>query len=110
VITTHVLDVARGEPAVGVTVVLEALLDSRWVEIAAALTDERGRISTLSNGPAIGPGVYRLTFDVAAYQRERGRSSFFPQVQIAFNVSDPAEHYHVPLLLSPYSYTTYRGN
>ncbi|HKB12943.1 MAG TPA: hydroxyisourate hydrolase [Vicinamibacterales bacterium] len=109
-ITTHVLDVARGGPAVGVTVILELRQASEWAPVGRGETDEKGRVTTLTPGP-IAPGAYRLTFDVAAYQREMGLNvNFFPEVRITFNVKDTDEHYHIPLLLSPFGYTTYRGS
>ena len=109
-ITTHVLDVARGGPAVGVTVILELRQASEWAPVGRGTTDEKGRVMSLVDGP-FSPGAYRLTFDVGAYQREMGfHTNFFPEVRITFNVKDTDEHYHIPLLLSPYVYTTYRGS
>jgi 5-hydroxyisourate hydrolase len=108
-ITTHVLDIARGGPAVGVTVILELRQASEWTPVGRGVTDDKGRVMTLTSGP-ISPGAYRLTFDVGAYQREMGFTvTFFPEVRITFNVRDTEEHYHLPLLLSPFGYTTYRG-
>ena len=104
-ITTHVLDTARGVPAVGVAVRLERVDAAGCVEIARARTDARGRVSEL--GPAlIEPGTYRLVFDTAAY----ASGTFFPEVTVTFTVTDEGEHYHVPLLLSPFGYSTYRGS
>ena len=108
-ITTHVLDISRGEPAVNVTVILELRHASEWTPIGRGSTDDKGRILSLTDGP-LATGTYRLTFDIGAYHRECGLVvSFFPEVKITFNVREPDEHYHVPLLLSPYGYTTYRG-
>ena len=108
-ITTHVLDVARGGPAVGVTVILELRQASEWTPVGRGVTDAKGRVTTLTEGP-ISPGAYRLTFDVGAYQRDMGLNvNFFPEVRITFNVKDTEDHYHIPLLLSPFGYTTYRG-
>ena len=109
-ITTHVLDIARGGPAVGVTVILEMRQASEWCPIGRGTTDENGRLATLTDGVRIAPGTYRLTFDAGAYHRDRGITTpFFPEVKITFNVRDTAEPYHVPLVLSPYGYSTYRG-
>jgi 5-hydroxyisourate hydrolase len=108
-ITTHVLDIARGEPAEGMTVILELRQASEWTPIGRGTTDGSGRVTTLTEGP-VSPGTYRLTFDIGAYHRECGLIvSFFPEVKITFNVRDPDEHFHLPLLLSPYGYSTYRG-
>ena len=108
-ITTHVLDIARGEPAVGITVILELRQASEWTPVGRGTTDEKGRLSTLTEGP-VSPGIYRLTFDVGSFHRNQGLSvPFFPEVRITFNVRDPDELFHIPLLLSPFGYSTYRG-
>jgi len=106
-ITTHVLDTAAGRPAVGMSVVLAVHKGSDWVRIAAGHTDEQGRLTNLSGEGVMGPGVYRLTFDTGTYHRDR--ESFFPEVQVIFKLLDAREHVHVPLLVSPFGYTTYRG-
>ena len=99
-ITTHVLDTARGRPAAGIPVRLEGPAG----HLGDAVTDHDGRVADL--GPErLEPGTYRLTFDVAAYDRD----SFFPQVAVTFRVTDD-EHHHVPLLLAPFTYSTYRGS
>ncbi len=109
-ITTHVLDTARGTPAAGVTVILEMRQASEWSPIGRGVTDATGRLMTLTEDRPLAPGTYRLTFDIATYHRDQGVTKpFFPEVKIAFNVRDTGEHYHVPLLLSPYGYSTYRG-
>ncbi len=99
-ITTHVLDTANGRPAPGVRVKLEILRDD-WEQVGYGVTDTEGRLRTLTTGLAMERATYRLTFETAG---------FFPEVAITFRVDDPDEHYHVPLLLSPYGYTTYRGS
>jgi 5-hydroxyisourate hydrolase len=109
-ITTHVLDIATGAPAAGLTVILELRHASEWAPVGRGTTDDDGRLMTLTDNRSIAPGTYRLTFDIASYHHAHGITRpFFPEVKIAFNVRDPAEHYHVPLLLSPFGYTTYRG-
>lgn len=109
-ITTHVLDIAQGGPAVDVAVILEIRHADDWTPVARASTDAKGRAMTLTEGRAIAPGTYRLTFDLGAYQRAHGMAApFFPEAKITFSVRDPAEHYHVPLVVSPYGYSTYRG-
>jgi 5-hydroxyisourate hydrolase len=93
-----------------VTVVLEIRQTSEWVRVGRGATDGNGRLTTLTGGGPIAPGTYRLTFDVGAYHRERGvTAAFFPEVTVTFSVRDTAEQYHVPLLVSPFGYTTYRG-
>ncbi|HEY6931954.1 MAG TPA: hydroxyisourate hydrolase [Marmoricola sp.] len=111
-ITTHVLDTALGRPASGVPVRLEQVAPDATV-LATGTTDGDGRISRL--GPdEVGPGTYRLVFDVAAYSAASGQSCFFPEVSITFALADGASptgaHFHVPLLLSPFAYSTYRGS
>jgi hydroxyisourate hydrolase len=110
-ITTHVLDISRGVPAVGITVILELRQASAWAPIGRGITDENGRVNTLTTEGRLAPGTYRLTFDIGSFHREQGLSvSFFPEVKITFNVRDPDEHFHLPLLLSPFGYSTYRGS
>ncbi len=106
-ITTHVLDTARGKPAAGVPIVLARRDGSAWIEVGRGATDDDGRCKTLTPDGALVAGTWRLTFDTAAYL---GAASFFPHVDIAFVVVDPKQHFHVPLLLSPFSYQTYRGS
>ncbi len=110
-ITTHVLDVARGCPAAGVPVVLEVQTDAVvWRQIAAAVTDKDGRIGDwLPAAAELTSGIYRLTFNTAEYLRSRGAEVFFPEVAVVFEMRG-GEHYHIPLLLSPYGYSTYRGS
>ena len=109
-ITTHVLDTSRGGPAAGLTVILEVRQASEWAPVGRGVTDEKGRLTTLTEGWQVAPGTYRLTFDVGDYHRWQGVAApFFPEVKVMFNVRDTAEHYHVPLLISPFGFTTYRG-
>jgi 5-hydroxyisourate hydrolase len=109
-ITTHVLDTSEGVPAAGVAVTLEFRQINEWTAIGRGTTDANGRVTTLTHGP-LAAGAYRLTFDTRAYHRERGIADpFFPEVKVTFKVADAAAHYHVPLLLSPFGYSTYRGS
>jgi 5-hydroxyisourate hydrolase len=110
-ITTHVLDTARGRPASGVPVLLEIQEEGGWREIGRALTDEDGRARQLlpTGAPLIG-GIYRLTFAIETYFRAEEIEGFYPEVSIVFHVRDANQHYHVPLLLSPFGYSTYRGS
>lgn len=108
-ITTHVLDTGTGRPASGVKVTLEANTDSGWQEIGRGETDDDGRIKNL--GPTeVAVGHYRCTFDTGAYYGNKGTETFFPAVVIEFLVADELAHYHVPLLISPFAYSTYRGS
>ena len=109
-VTTHVLDTARGTPAAGIPVRLERVWGGEPAEIGRASTDADGRV------PDIGPerlqaGTYRLVFGVAEYFASLDqRDAFFPEVTVTFTVDGEAPHYHVPLLLSPFGYATYRGS
>lgn len=107
-ITTHILDTSRGKAAANVGVKLEVRLDDAWKEVGRGETDSDGRCKTLTPG-AIDPGMYRLCFDVGSYYRERHTETFFPETVVIFTVADPAQHFHVPLLISPFGYSTYRG-
>ena len=110
-ITTHVLDTARGRPAAGVPVVLQAEIDGEWQNLGAATTSSDGRATTLlPPDHQLEPGLYRLLFDTAAYWEDTNRVGFFPEVTITFELTVPTDHYHVPLLLSPFGYSTYRGS
>lgn len=110
-ITTHVLDTARGLPAMGVPARLEQQTSpNAWKLIGKGMTDSDGRIADLL--PVDWPlenGVYRIVFDTAAYFKTTGAASFYPFVDVTFAVSDK-RHHHVPLLLSPFGYSTYRGS
>jgi len=111
-ISTHILDIARGRPASAVAVALEMQnADESWTELSHAWTDEDGRVKPffLLEQP-IESGIYRLVFDTESYFAELKVSSFYPQISIIFHIEDPTQHYHVPLLLSPYGYSTYRGS
>jgi 5-hydroxyisourate hydrolase len=111
-ISTHVLDTARGTPAVGVKVVLETYTPAgEWKELGRGETDTGGRIAELADARTnLGPGTYRLTFLTAAYFRASGTEGFYPYVYVVFELREPVTHYHVPLLLSPFGYSTYRGS
>jgi len=111
-ITTHVLDAMNGKPAAGIVVRLERhAVDRRktgaWAQVAESQTDADGRCRDLAESAL--PGVYRLTFETGAYLMRHGRKSIYPEIQITFTCSGD-EHYHLPVLLSDNSYTTYRGS
>jgi len=111
-ITTHVLDTMRGKPASGITVTLEMAGKSKeWTKISNGTTGPDGRINDLfPDGIPLEKGSYRLTFDTGPYFRSIQTESFYPYVQIVFDVKESSAHYHVPLLLSPFGYSTYRGS
>ena len=110
-ITTHVLDTSAGRPAPGVAVELEVLAAGGWEPVGAGLTDEQGRLNDLlPEGAEPMAGTYRMRFDTGAYFGQRGLESFFPAVTVEFTLREPGEHHHVPLLLSPFGYSTYRGS
>lgn len=110
-ITTHVLDTSRGRPASGMPVVLEIRSETGWREVGRAETDRDGRARQfLPEGVPLAEGVYRLTFGVEIYFQGQGVEGFYPEASIVFHVRDAAQHYHVPLLLSPFGYSTYRGS
>ncbi|CAN5344823.1 hydroxyisourate hydrolase [soil metagenome] len=104
-VSTHILDAVTGRPAAGVAV---TLTDSTGTIVAQAVTDDDGRVSSLTDAPL--SGVYRLTFDTASYFAAQAVVGFYPEVIISFEITDAATKYHVPLLLSPYAYSTYRGS
>lgn len=108
-ITTHVLDTGTGRPASGVKVTLESHADAGWQSIGTGETDADGRIKNLGPTEA-GVGRYRVSFDTADYFGKLGTETFFPAVSIDFVIDDAAQHYHVPLLISPFAYSTYRGS
>ncbi|MCP2165375.1 hydroxyisourate hydrolase [Goodfellowiella coeruleoviolacea] len=108
-VTTHVLDAARGRPAAGVPVVLQARTGTGWRVLAEARTDADGRVRQL--GPArLAAGVYRLVFDTDAYFTATATTGFYPEVSVTFRIGDPGGHHHVPVLLSPFAFSTYRGS
>ena len=111
-ISTHVLDTSLGGPAEGVPVALWRREDgSNFAQVGSGTTDADGRVrDLLPSGRRVEPGIYRLTFGTGAYHRARKIAAFYPEVAILFEVRDGESHYHVPLLLSPFGYSTYRGS
>jgi 5-hydroxyisourate hydrolase len=111
-ITTHVLDLTSGLPARGVAVRLEIERGDRgWTALGERVTDDDGRVRDfMPQGARLDPGRYRLTFRSGEYFRARGASAFHPEVVVTFEVADASRNHHVPLLLSPFGYTTYRGS
>lgn len=110
-ITTHILDVSAGVPARGVSVTLERETRTGWEIIGKGETDDDGRLrDLLATEFILQAGNYRLTFDTETYFAQKQSEGFYPQVTVAFSVRDASQHYHVPLLLSPFGYSTYRGS
>ena len=106
-LSTHVLNAVTGRPAPGVAVRLESWTATGWQLAAAGTTDADGRIGELGSPAA---GRHRITFDTGGYFAELGVATFYPEVGVVFEITEPDRHHHVPLLLSPYGYTTYRGS
>jgi 5-hydroxyisourate hydrolase len=106
-ISTHVLDAVLGKPAAGIEIRLDAARGDAWIKAAAGVTDADGRCRDLSSDS--GAGRYRLTFFTGTYLTSNGRTSIYPEISITFHC-DGLENYHLPLLLSDNSYTTYRGS
>lgn len=110
-ITTHVLDTSQGLPARGVPVLLEHQgADGAWAVRGRGETNDDGRIPGLLPEGALDAGTWRITFDLASWEEKVGQQGFYPEARIVFRVTDATRHHHVPLLLSPYGYSTYRGS
>jgi len=110
-ISTHILDTSSGEPAAAVVVRLERCDASGWKRLSSVATDSDGRCTQLlPETESLSEGTYRLIFDTAAYFAARGVPSLYPYVEIAFRVGKADSHFHIPLLVSPHGYTTYRGS
>jgi 5-hydroxyisourate hydrolase len=110
-ISTHVLNTASGKPAAGVAIVLQYQAGKNWEELGRGLTDLQGRVADLYQAKKpLQAGTYRLVYETGVYFKGQGIKTFFPQVEIIFEVEKTDEHYHVPLLLSPFGYSTYRGS
>lgn len=109
-ITTHILDTSLGKPASGVSIQLQSLDGQDWNTIGKGKTNKDGRVpDLLSPGTMVSPGTYRMVFETAAYFQQLELKTFYPDIKIEFLVSDQS-HYHIPLLLNPFGYSTYRGS
>lgn len=109
-LTTHILDTSKGKPASGVSVNLFQQVNKNWNQIASGITNDDGRISELLKKDALlTPGNYKLVFETKIYFDKHDIQSFYPFVEVSFTINDSA-HYHVPLLLNPFGYSTYRGS
>lgn len=110
-ISVHVLNLKTGVPSEGVTVVLDKKEGDKWVKLNSAVTSQDGRINALyPAGQEIHPGDYRVTFETGKYYADRNEDTLFPEIPVIIHVPETGEHYHVPLLLSQYGYSTYRGS
>ena len=111
-ITTHILDTSQGCPGANILVRLEQQkTDESWWELSSETTDNDGRIiDFLVEENVLGTGIYQIIFEIAPYFENQGISFFYPEIVIRFLVSHPEQHYHIPLLLSPFGYSTYRGS
>lgn len=109
-LTTHVLDTALGKPAAGLSIRLMSMQNGNWHLLAEGITNSDGRIAQLlPAGQSLPADTYKMVFETGAYFNNSGRPVFYPMVEILFNITD-SSHYHIPLLLSPFGYTTYRGS
>jgi 5-hydroxyisourate hydrolase len=109
-ITTHVLDTARGQPAAGLEITLEKKVDEAFVEIGKGQTNEDGRFPGLMKPGELEVAIYRITFQTGDWFKAQGIQGFYPFVPVIFEITAPEQHYHVPLLLSPFGFSTYRGS
>ena len=109
-ISTHMLDISRGGPVSGVNATLEFRTTAGWEIQGSGTTNDDGRIDSLLSKDALTKGTYRLTFETDSYFRLKEQESFYPQVVIVFVVAHTEQHYHIPLLLNVFGYTTYRGS
>jgi len=110
-ITTHVLDLATGKPAIGIRVALARVDNAERAIVGAGVTDADGRLRDLvPKASKLNAGVFELTFETGVWFRARGVEPFHPRVTVVVEITDPQQDYHVPLLISPYGYTTYRGS
>jgi 5-hydroxyisourate hydrolase len=111
-LSTHVLDTGRGQPAAGVPIRLDRHDGGTWRPVAEAETDDDGRLSGLLPGGSADSvaGTFRLRFGTGPYFAATGTQTFYPEVSVVFVITNPDEHHHVPLLISPYGYSTYRGS
>ena len=109
-VTTHILDTTRGLPAAGVTISMYEKTGMEWIEVASGITDHDGRIKDLLKPDVLLPlGTYKMHFGTREYFKVHGLEAFYPCVEIIFDIRSK-EHYHIPLLLSPFGYSTYRGS
>jgi 5-hydroxyisourate hydrolase len=110
-ISTHILDTALGRPVAKVAVSLARLMDGAWILVNEAATDTDGRCKyLLPEGAVLQPGIYKVHFATASYYASKGLKGLYPYVEVVFEITESGQHYHIPLLLTANSYTTYRGS
>jgi 5-hydroxyisourate hydrolase len=109
-ISTHVLDLMSGKPAAGISVTLARLDADGWTVMGKAVTDRDGRVKSVNGARRLKAGIYELNFETGAYFKRKRVKCFHPWVTLTVHVADAGAHYHVPLLMSPFGYTTYRGS
>jgi len=109
-LSTHILDTALGKPVAGIEILLSKLRGSEWRPLARGTTDSDGRCKTLLSESELEATTYRLTFYTRPYFTTQSVTSLYPSIDITFEVTDPGQHYHIPLLLTANGYTTYRGS
>lgn len=109
-ISTHILDTSAGKPAANVEVVLSYQSDQGWTEVARDTTNSDGRVADWLGDTVLEKGNYKLIFETGRYFRSNGVETLYPYVDIVFTITGDGQHYHVPLLLNPFGYSTYRGS
>lgn len=110
-LSVHVLNLETGVPSAGIQVTLEQHSGNQWQALGQGVTNEQGRIAALfPEERSFAPGEYRVVFKTGDYYRKVGHDTFFPEIPVIFEVKDTGQHYHIPLLLSPYGFSTYRGS
>jgi 5-hydroxyisourate hydrolase len=110
-LSVHVLNLQTGSPTAGIEVELDQKQNNNWVKLASGKTDSNGRISALfPEDKTASAGSYRVVFKTGDYYKMNNQKTFFPEIPVEFNMETTGEHYHIPLLLSPFGYSTYRGN
>ncbi|PQZ86146.1 MULTISPECIES: hydroxyisourate hydrolase [Pseudomonas] len=110
-LSVHVLNLENGLPSAGVSVTLEQHVGNQWQSLSEGVTNQQGRIAELfPANRSLQPGEYRVVFKTGDYYKKAGRETFFPEVPVIFQVKQADQHYHIPLLLSPYGFSTYRGS
>ena len=110
-ITTHVLDTATGIPAQGIAITFSQLMNDKWTELAKGATNNDGRVSDLlADDKVLDAGRYKVMFKTEDYFNKQGTEVFYPYAEVVFDIKGDGQHYHIPLLLAPFSYSTYRGS